>query len=611
MASSLFRKKSIAQIQADAAAGLGDHELLVPGQPAEEHVSGLRRSLGTFDLTMLGIAAIIGAGIFAMVGNAANRGGPAVVLLFIFAAIACGFAALCYAEFASKIPIAGSAYTYSYASFGELLAWIIGWDLLVEYAIGNIAVAISWSDYFTSLLSANGLNVPLHWTMDYRTAYMGFNDVTSAMSGGGATVESLRAGCSATDPAITCGQLDAFEAWIGAPTVGGLPLIADLPALAIVVLITALVYVGIRESKIASNIMVGLKLTIILLVIVLGAFFVKTENWSPFMPNGFGGVMSGVAAVFFAYIGFDALSTTAEECKDPYKTLPRGMILSLVICTALYVVLALVLTGMVSYKQLAVGDPLAYVFGPEGVNIPWISGIIAVSAVVALATVLLVFQLGQPRLWMAMSRDGLLPKIFSSIHPRFRTPWFSTILTGFVVAVPALFMNLTEVTDLSVIGTLFAFTIVCAGVLVKDKEFAGQKRFVPYINSMLIGPALFIIGWGLVIYLNGDAVRTLFTDLSPSADDIKAGIETAGSVFMHRIPYFAFALFTLVMTVLCFVKRLSLIPVLGVMCCTYLMTELGWTNWFRFGVWMIVGLVLYFLYGYGHSKLNDRAEETA
>ncbi|MBV9242989.1 MAG: amino acid permease, partial [Acidobacteria bacterium] len=474
MANSLFRKKSIAQIQADAASGFSDSEI-VPGQPGEN--VGLRRTLGTFDLTMLGIAAIIGAGIFAMVGQASFHGGPGVILLFIFAAIACGFSALCYAEFASKIPIAGSAYTYAYASFGELLAWIIGWDLLVEYAIGNIAVAISWSGYFNGLLIANGIHLPLNLVMDYRSAHLGFDAVQDAISGG-ATLDTLKAGCDAVDATITCGQLDAHTAWLTAPQVAGWPIILDVPAVAIVIIITALVYVGIRESKIASNIMVGLKLAVILLVIILGAFFVKTANWHPFLPNGFGGVMSGVAAVFFAYIGFDALSTTAEECKDPYKTLPRGMIYSLVICTILYVALALVITGMVSYTKLNVNDPLAFVFGPEGVNIPWVSGIIAVSAIIAIATVLLVFQLGQPRLWMAMSRDGLLPKIFSSIHPKFRTPWFSTILTGFMVAIPALFMNLSEVTDLSVIGTLFAFTIVCAGVLVKDKEFAGQKRFV-------------------------------------------------------------------------------------------------------------------------------------
>ena len=596
MSTSLFRKKSIAQIQADAAAGFSDAEL-VPGAPGEN--LGLRRSLNTFDLTMLGIAAIIGAGIFAMVGNAANRGGPAVVLLFIFAAIACGFAALCYAEFASKIPIAGSAYTYAYASFGELLAWIIGWDLLVEYAIGNIAVAISWSDYFTSLLSTNGINIPVNYTMDFRTASHGYDAVQTAVNGG-SSVEALRAACEGADPAVTCSQLDAYTAWTTAPHIGGFPIVADLPALGIVFLITALVYIGIRESKTASNIMVGVKLAIILLVIILGAFYVNTENWTPFMPNGLGGVMTGVSAVFFAYIGFDALSTTAEECKDPYKTLPRGMIYSLLICTVLYCVLALVLTGMVSYTKLAVGDPLAFVFGPEGVNIPWISGIIAVSAIVAIATVLLVFQLGQPRLWMAMSRDGLLPKIFSSIHPKFRTPWFSTLITGVLVAVPALFMNLSEVTDLSVIGTLFAFVIVCAGVLVKDKEFAGQKRFVPYINSQVIVPVLFLLIIGALYYFNGDALRTFFTDYT----------STEEAAFYHKIPYFVFIAFAAVMAMLCMVKRLSLIPVLGVMCCTYLMTELGITNWIRFFVWLLAGFVLYFAYGYWNSKLHKR-EETA
>lgn len=600
MANSIFRKKSIAQIQADAAAGFSDHEELVPGAPAGEHVHGLRRSLGTFDLTMLGIAAIIGAGIFAMVGNAANRGGPGVVILFVFAAIACGFAALCYAEFASKIPIAGSAYTYAYASFGELLAWIIGWDLLVEYAIGNIAVAISWSDYFTSLLTANGINIPLNFTMDFRTASLGNETVQKALADG-STVEALRAACEAKDAVVSCGALDAHAAYMTAPQIAGWPIVADLPALGIVFLITCLVYVGIRESKTASNIMVGIKLAIILLVIILGAFYVKTENWSPFLPNGFGGVMTGVSAVFFAYIGFDALSTTAEECKDPYKTLPRGMIYSLAICTVLYVLLALVLTGMVSYTKLAVGDPLAFVFGPEGVNIPWVAGIIAVSAIVAIATVLLVFQLGQPRLWMAMSRDGLLPKIFSSIHPRFRTPWFSTILTGFLVAIPALFMNLSEVTDLSVIGTLFAFVIVCAGVLVKDKEFAGQKRFVPYINSAFVAPVLLILIVGALVYFNGEALRTFFTDYT----------STEEAAFYHKIPYFVFIAFSLVMTALCVVKRLSLIPVLGVMCCTYLMTELGITNWIRFGIWLLIGLVVYFLYSYSHSKLHNREEEAA
>jgi len=441
--------------------------------------------------------------------------------------------------------------------------------------------------------------------MDYRTASAGYTAVEAAISEG-ATVETLRAGCTAVESVVTCAQLDAYLAWTTAPHIGSIPIIADIPALGIVFLITCLVYVGIRESKTASNIMVAVKLAIILLVIVLGAFYVNKENWSPFMPNGFGGVMTGVSAVFFAYIGFDALSTTAEECKDPYKTLPRGMIYSLVICTVLYVALALVLTGMVSYTKLAVGDPLAFVFGPEGVNLPWVSDIIGVSAIVAIATVLLVFQLGQPRLWMAMSRDGLLPKIFSSIHPRFRTPWFSTILTGFVVAIPALFMNLSEVTDLSVIGTLFAFVIVCAGVLVKDKEFKGEKRFVPYMNSRFIAPAIFLIAWLLLMYFNGDAASKLLTDFTPTPEDIEKGITTTSRVFLERLPYFVFIIFSLIMTVLCVIKRLSLIPVLGVMCCTYLMTELGWTNWVRFGIWLIVGFFIYFLYSFSHSKLHKR-----
>ena len=731
----MFRKKSIAQIQSDAAAGFAD---------AEAAGTGLRRSLGTFDLTMLGIAAIIGAGIFAMVGQASYNGGPGVILLFIFAAMACGFAALCYAEFASKIPIAGSAYTYAYASFGELLAWIIGWDLLVEYAIGNIAVAISWSDYFTRLLKSNGITVPAYFTMDYLSASRGFTDNHEVVEGVLAQGQSLEVlgrmtgdELAAVSDKLTPGIVEAYTAWTTAPHIGSMPIIADLPALGIVVLITALVYIGIRESKIASNIMVALKLAVILLVIIVGAFFVNTTNWNPFLPNGFGGVMSGVAAVFFAYIGFDALSTTAEECKDPYKTLPRGMIYSLLICTVLYVILALVLTGMVNYTKLNVGDPLAFVFGPEGVNLPWISGIIAVSAIIAIATVLLVFQLGQPRLWMAMSRDGLLPRVFSAIHPKFRTPWFSTILTGFMVAIPALFMNLSEVTDLSVIGTLFAFTIVCAGVLVKDKEFAGEKRFVPYINSRYIIPIMFIIGFFAVTYFHGvsalnekakpselkisaekleevkdddkyDAmsssmlgngavyseglgvipglfsvetvseninlnfvakkekefsssvkdkiivvdgteektvvftpdkataktetsylwgftpivseVKTVFANTNPPIKVMTPNGEAEVVVtltqvtqpwfgaFSHKIPYIVFFFFAIFITVLAFVKRLTLIPVLGVVCCVYLMTELGWTNWFRFGIWMLVGLIVYFFYSYSHSKLHKREE---
>jgi amino acid transporter len=340
--------------------------------------------------------------------------------------------------------------------------------------------------------------------------------------------------------------------------------------------------------------MVALKLGIILLVIAVGAFYVQPSNWSPFMPNGFEGVMKGVAAVFFAYIGFDALSTTAEECKDPKKDLPRSMMLSLVICTALYCTLALILTGMVSYSSFqGVGDPLAFVFGSKGgVNIPWIEGIVAIGAVIAIATVLLVFQLGQPRIWMAMSRDGLLPKIFSDLHPRFKTPWFSTIVTGLLVAIPALFMNLTEVTGLTSIGTMFAFVLVCGGVIVKDKEFGTENRYVPYINGQFIIPVLFVGVWVYLIRWQPDVLKGLF--------DMSGGWGT----FQHKIPFFIFIIVALIMTILSFLKRLSLIPVLGMLSCVYLMTGLEWSNWTRFGIWLLVGIAIYFFYGFTHSKLH-------
>ncbi len=597
--STLLRKKSVALIQRNAELGFGDHgELKADGSPH------LRRTLGVVDLTSLGIAAIIGAGIFAMIGNASFDGGPAVIFLFMFTALACGFSALCYAEFASKIPVAGSAYTYAYASFGELVAWIIGWDLLMEYAIGNIAVAISWSDYFTGMLAGYGINIPAYLTMDFLTASRGFNAVSGLLAQGN-TLDTIKA-----MPDVTANTIEAYKAWSTAPRLGGLALVCDLPALVIVFLITALVYVGIRESKRASNVMVALKLSVIFLVIVLGSFYVDPKTWSPCAPNGGSGVMKGVSAVFFAYIGFDALSTTAEECKNPQRDLPRAMIASLIICTILYIILALVLTGMVSYKQLQVGDPLSFVFGPTGANIPWVKGVIAVSAVIAIATVLLVFQLGQPRIWMAMSRDGLLPPIFSSIHPRFQTPWFATIVTGFVVAIPSLFMNLTEVTDLTSIGTLFAFVLVCGGVLLGAhtrglRTEAGERSFVPYVNSQYIIPAIFLVAVAALLVFNPDGVRQFFSVTDPL--DPTRG---AWDVLKHKIPLFAYLVFSLVMVYFSYRRKLSLIPMLGQMSCSYLMTELGITNWTRFGLWLIAGLVLYFLYGYRHSHLIGREAET-
>jgi amino acid transporter len=587
----LFRKKSIEKIRADVEQGFVD----------AEHGGGLRRSLGQLDLTLMGIAAIIGAGIFAMVGKASFDGGPAVIFLFMFTAIACAFSALCYAEFASRIPVAGSAYTYSYASLGELVAWIIGWDLIVEYAIGNIAVAISWSDYFTGLLKGYGIAIPAYFTMDFLTASRGFEAVTKALDG--TTLEALTKACEGKDAVVSCGQIDSYTAWATAPKLGSMSIVMDLPALLITLLITALVFVGIREAKWTGNVMTVLKIGIILMVICLGAFYVNPGNWSDFAPNGFTGVMKGVSAVFFAYIGFDALSTTAEECKNPNRDLPRAMIYSLVICTVLYIALALVLTGMVSYTKLNVGDPLAFVFGPEGANLPFVAGVIAVSAVIALATVFLVFQIGQPRLWMAMSRDGLLPKVFSSIHPKFKTPWFATIVTGLVVAIPALFMNLTEVTDLASIGTLFAFLVVCAGVLFKDKEFGRENRFVPYIDSQWIIPIASLIGIALFAYLADASTIKNFFSVNP------ADGETWFAAFSHKIPMICLLVLIAVMIVLSVWKRLSLIPVLGVLSCAYLMTELGVTNWMRFSVWLLFGLAIYF--GYGYSKSNLQAESGA
>jgi amino acid transporter len=542
MSNQLFRKKSIANILHEEQSGQGDG-----------HSIGLKKVLGVRDLTFFGVAAVIGAGIFSGIGNAAANGGPGVVFLYIFTSIACGFAALCYAEFASTVPVSGSAYTYSYVAFGEIFAWIIGWDLLMEYAIGNIAVAISWSDYFTRLMHSAGLHIPDWMTMDYLTA---------------------KAGASA----------EAVSAWANAPNIGGFRIILDIPALLIVVLITYIVFVGIKESRSASNIMVILKLAVIFLVIVLGAFYINPDNWSPFAPNGFGGIMKGVSAVFFAYIGFDAISTTAEECKNPQRDLPKGMINSLIICTIVYVLLALVLTGMVNYSSLGVGDPLAMVFEARGMK--FVSGIIAVSAIIATASVLLVFQLGQPRIWMSMSRDGLLPKIFSRIHPRYGTPSFSTILTGIVVAVPALFLNLNEVFALTSIGTLFAFVLVCGGVLAlqQRKDRPPSKFKVPYINGQFIYPLMVIAGIVLIaIKAPGHFAKDIWTK--------------------DTWPMVVFWLIAISMAIATFIKRFSLIPILGMISCFYLMAQETHTVWMRFLIWLAIGLTIYFLYSYRNSKL--------
>jgi len=637
--SNLFRKKTVQDILRQ-----------VEKNEADGHNS-LGKHLTARDLTAFGIAAIVGAGIFSTIGKASSDGGPAVIFLFLFTALACSFAAFAYAEFASMVPVSGSAYTYSYVAFGELIAWIIGWALIMEYAIGNITVAISWSDYFTGLLESGGLHLPQWIQMDYLTASNGFNDATALMQGG-KSFENLDASLQ-----------DAYTAWTTSPVIGSFHFVADLPALFIIVLITALVYRGMKESRNASNLMVVVKLCIILLVIAVGVFYVDTDNWSPFAPNGVGGVLKGVSAVFFAYIGFDAISTTAEECKDPQKDLPKGMMWAIIICTILYIAIALVLTGMVNYKLLNVGDPLAFVF--DKLDLKWMSGIIAVSAVVAMASVLLVFQMGQPRIWMSMSRDGLLPKKFSTVHPRFKTPSFATIVTGFVVAIPALFLNLTMVTDLCSIGTLFAFVLVCAGVLVlQNKPNIPRGKFkTPYINSKYIVPVLLIAGLvysfaynkentmnfvnnapqvnepaSIVTSLNKEQTaevyqfliandkENVFTNKTNDLEQILSEYhnnedqyikvveslpidkslkyETGFSLFKHKIPMYIFLIVLLGLTVWSWRQNLSLIPLLGLVCCLYMMAELSVWNWIYFFIWLLIGLAIYFGYSRKNSKLN-------
>ena len=544
---------------------------------------GMKRALSVFDLTGLGIAAVIGAGIFSTIGTAAVSGGPAVSLLFLFTAVACGFSALCYAQFASVIPVSGSAYTYAYASFGELVAWIIGWDLIMEYAIGNIAVAISWSDYFSGLAGGIGLHIPEFLQVDYLTAARGYREAVAQMA----------AGTSLQD--LTAALQEAYAAWLSAPRIGSLRLIADIPAFSVVVFITVLVYVGIYETKIAANSMVILKVVTLLVVISIGAFYVDPGNWSPFAPNGITGVLKGVSGVFFAYIGFDAISTTAEECRNPRRDLPRSIIYALLVTTVLYILISIVLTGMVHYSELGVGDPLAFAF--EKLKLTRLSGLIAVSAVIAMAGVLLVFQVGQPRIWMSMSRDGLLPKAFSKLHRRFRTPAFSTVITGILVAVPSLFMNLTEVTDLCSIGTLFAFVLVSGGVLILDRrkgqpETGFSKGFrVPYLNSRYLLPLIWI------------GVYVVWT-IAGSTGDGFARPEAGWNVTHHDIPMIIFALVAAVLTFFAVWRKLSLIPVLGLLTNLYLMAHLGVTNWMRFGIWLLIGLSIYFLYGRRKSKLS-------
>lgn len=633
----IFRKKSVAKILSDVA----------KGEAADSHGS-MSKHLGVRDLTAFGIAAIIGAGIFSTIGNASASGGPGVIFLFLFTAVACGFAAFAYAEFASMVPVSGSAYTYSYVAFGELVAWIIGWALIMEYGIGNITVAISWSDYFTGFMDYLGIHIPEWASMDYFTAHNGYDTALTLMASG-KKFENL-----------TSAIKEAHTAWLGAPLIGSFHVILDIPAIVMTILISALVYIGIKESRNASNIMVAVKIAIVLLVICVGIFYVDAKNYNPFLPNGIPGVLKGVSAVFFAYIGFDAISTTAEECKNPQRDLPRAMMYAIIICTILYVLVSLVLTGMVHYADLGVGDPLVFVF--EKLHITWMIGIVGLSAVVAMTSVFLVFQLGQPRIWMSMSRDGLMPPAFSRIHPKYKTPSYATVITCLIVAVPTLFLNMTFVTDMVSIGTLFAFVLVCGGVLkLGTLPNPPRGKFkTPFINAKFIMPALVAVSIALCFIYNGDATQSFLkntprmypassfitsldkTDLSnvtyqiSMADaqgydaanrDLEAYLtgldnskyeitikslaldedkkfESGFSLFKHKIPTWIFFIITGLLTYYAFTKNLSLIPLLGLECCLYMMSELGYKNWMYFSGWLCIGLVIYFGYSYKHSKLN-------
>ena len=441
----------------------------------------LKRTLGPVHLTLFGVGAIVGAGIFSTVGTAAAGGadhigaGPAIIVSFLIMAPICALAGLCYAEFASMAPVCGSAYTYAYATMGELVAWIIGWDLILEYAVGNVAVAISWSGYFQAMLH-------YHWPgwlgVDFRSALQAAAAVTDATA--------RHVALSTLD----AGVLRAAQAWHDAPHLLGVPVIINLPAVAIVMLLTWLLVIGIKESAWFNSVIVVLKLVILLFFLIMGAFYVKSENWTPFAPHGWKGIASGAAVVFFAYIGFDAVSTTAEETRQPQRDLPIGILGSLGICTVLYVAVGVVLTGMLPAGKLDTAEPLATAF--TGLGVDWVVVIISVGALLATASVLLVFQLGQTRIFFSMAKDGLLPPWASAVHPKYRTPHLSTILTGILVAAFAGMMQISEVVDLCNIGTAFAFILVAAGILILRKKEPDRPRGfkTPWVPWVPIGSIL-------------------------------------------------------------------------------------------------------------------------
>ena len=527
-----------------------------PHDGLEQEGQQLHRVLGPLQLTLLGIGAIIGAGIFATIGTAAAGdavrpgAGPALMLSFVITAVACGFTALCYAEFAALVPNSGSAYTYAYTTLGEIVAWVIGWDLIIEYAVGNVAVAISWANYCKTLLAGLGILIPDWLSMDYRTA---------ARLVGGAGVSPV---------------------YRAAPHVLGIPIVFNLPAVLIVTVITGILVWGIRESARFNAVMVGIKILVLAFFIVIGWSWVRPENWTPFAPNGWAGISAGAAIVFFAYIGFDAVSTVAEETKDPRRTLPVGILASLVICTIFYVAVAAVFTGLISYTDLKAtlateqAEPLTIALAHASPDLGWAVGIVAFGSVIAHTAVLLVFQLGQPRILFAMSRDGLLPPIFRAVHPRFRTPYVASLLTGAFVGTCAAFASIDEMVDLTNIGTLFAFILVCAGIVVLRIQDPTRPRPFRVPGGW---------GWATVLYL-GAALALSFSPLSGTMKVL--------------LLVLAAALF-----VLC---RNHIFPVLGLISCVYLIYYLPPTSWLRFAAWLNCGLVVYALYGAENSRLAGK-----
>ena len=497
----------------------------------------LRRVLGPVQLTMLGVGAIVGAGIFSTIGTAAAGGsehigaGPALVISFMIVAVACGFAALCYSEFAAMVPVSGSAYTYAYATLGELAAWLIGWDLMLEYAISNAAVAVSWSAYFQALLAGFHVEIPAWLGTDFRSAHQAGGHLVSALAQvGTVSVEPWQLGSLDFSGLSEWGGQN-LQALHSAPRLLGLPFIFNLPAFAIVAFITWVVLIGIRETAGLNTGLVIVKLAIILFFLGLGAMYFQPENWSHFAPNGFRGISSAAAVIFFAYIGFDAVSTAAEETRNPQRDMPIGILASLGICTVLYIAVSIVLTGMVKWSTLGNAEPLAYAFSSLGLT--WPTRIIALGAVVATTSALVPYQAGQPRIFFAMGRDGLLPKWAAKVHPRFRTPHVTSLITGAFVAICSALANINELVELTNIGTLFAFMLVAAGIIILRCTEPDRPR--PFRTPL--------------------------------------------------VPW---------------------VPLLAIASCGYLMFELPLVTWIRFFGWMAIGGVIYLLYGFRKSRLNQR-----